>query len=205
MKKIVLQPVPEVVNNNTLEKSVSLEEIKDFFSAKGYEKLSEIYPSGEVKVWGIKSTKRNISKWSKVKDGDLVLFAKKGKFFASGEVTHKIHSKNLAKYLWRNDDDNETWAFIYLVKNVEQENIKVSDFNKSIGYKENYIVQGFNVLNSEKSFEALKFIYHKPIKKVDVEIWYGDNMECLVKVDGKVSSWSQIKDVSEVLNLIPQK
>tara|TARA_R110000765_G_scaffold27706_1_gene67161 strand:+ start:81 stop:713 length:633 start_codon:yes stop_codon:yes gene_type:complete len=207
MKKVILQPTSSKESRkeyfDTIECSVSLSRIKPFVSTKDFEILKDLHPNGECKLWGIKSSTRNINKWNKIKEGDLAMFVRKGKFFATASVTHKVHSPSLANEVW-GSDDNETWEFIYFVKNVETENLKQSVFNNAVGYKDNFVVQGFSVLNYEKSFEVLKLLYSKPIKKVDVEIWYGEQMECLVKVDGKISSWSQIKNVEEVLNYLPR-
>jgi hypothetical protein len=50
---------------------------------------------------------------------------------------------------------NQTWEYIYLIDEIKTHNISYLDFNKCIGYKENYVIQGFNVLDKEKSEKVL--------------------------------------------------
>ena len=45
--------------------------------------------------------------------------------------------------------------YIYLLDEIKTHNIPYVDFNRCIGYKENYVIQGFNVLDKEKSEKVL--------------------------------------------------
>ena len=99
-------------------------------------------------VWGVRSGVYH--QWTKLSRGDYVMFASQGKFFLWGTVAITLHNPDLARQLWP-DSDDELFEYIYIMAEVNKMNFDVVDFNKLLGYSLNNRVQGFQVLDMEKS------------------------------------------------------
>ncbi|MEK6153890.1 hypothetical protein WIW50_11545 [Flavobacteriaceae bacterium 3-367] len=160
MSKIILQPSGNKGARkhyaDTIENSVSLKRIKPFVSISEFERLQEIYPSGECKIWGVTPGGYNLAKWNKIEVGDVTLFSKEGAIYASAVTTFKLHSQDLASELWGHDIKGQTWEYIYFLEELKNHNIPYVDFNRAVGYSENNVIQGFNVLKPEQSVVILR-------------------------------------------------
>ena len=72
--------------------------------------------------------------------------------FVSGRATDKTHNHALAVDLWGLDDHGATWEHIYFLDELVPRFIpRHSILNAAAGYKPDARVQGFNVLDEEKS------------------------------------------------------
>ena len=155
MSKIILQPSgnkdAREHYEDTLANPVKLSSIEKFISQKHKEVLDEIYPDGNLFIWGVTPAGNNIGKWNKINSGDVTLFSRDGAIYSSAVTTYKFHNKNLASFLWDFDSKGQTWEYIYFLDEVREQKIPYINFNRSIGYKDNNIIQGFNVLDEEKS------------------------------------------------------
>ncbi|NOR56494.1 MAG: HNH endonuclease [Sulfurovum sp.] len=135
---------------DTVQNKVKLSSIKKFISDTDYDALAEIYPDGNVLIWGVTPT--NKSKWNKIDDGKSVsLFYKNKVFFSQALITKKIHNKKLALDLWGTDDKGNTWEYIYFLDEILPLALDIKTFNKVVGYADNFVLQGFNVLDGEKA------------------------------------------------------
>ncbi len=160
MSKIILQPSGNKDSRehyqDTIENSVALEKVKPHISNHDFKILKSIYPSGFCKVWGVTPGGNNLTKWNRIETGDVTLFSRKGGIYASAVTTHKLHSKALATELWSYNKKGQTWEYIYFLEEVKYHNIPYIEFNKAVGYADNYVIQGFSVLKPSQSFSALK-------------------------------------------------
>ena len=98
---------------------------------------------------------RNPKKWERIQPGDVTLLASKGRIFASAVTTYKLHNPDLARSLWGTDEKGQTWEYIYFVDEVVDQSIPYSEFNRAVPYKHNNVIQGFDVLDEEKSENVL--------------------------------------------------
>lgn len=181
MNKILLQPSgnkgARIHYKDTIKNNVSLDLIKKYVSQDEFDLLKDIYQDNNCKVWGVTPGKNgvNISKWNKIDTGDVTLFAKEGHIFASAVTTLKLHSKLLAEKLWGYDVKNQTWEYIYFLDEIKEHKIPYIDFNKVVGYKPNFVIQGFSVLSEEKSSSVLDYfnlesnIYIQEITPIEYE------------------------------------
>ncbi len=87
--------------------------------------------------------------------GDVALFSREGRIFSAGTVAKKIHNAILSRHLWGEDETGETWEYLYFLSDIRQMDIPYKKFNAAAGYKENNVIQGFNVLPEEKSAAVL--------------------------------------------------
>ncbi len=150
-EQVVLQPSASRESKNNFEKTIAnfinITDIKEFLSKEEFEELSE--NNNSLGFWGV----RNVSPgpWNRLKEGALVLFFANRRAFAAGKLGKKFINKNLAQHLWGRPAGVEPFKYMYSITDVQTIDLPQSKINKSLQYKENFIVQGFQVLNAEKS------------------------------------------------------
>ena len=155
MNKIILQPSGSSVAKehyyDTIENRIDLDLVGRFVPNDDYLNLSEIYQGQACMIWGVTPGGSNITKWNRITSGDVTLFSRNGKIYASATTTYKLHNRKLAYELWNENNKGETWEYIYFLDELVNHNIPYANFNRVVGYNENYIIRGFNVLDEEKS------------------------------------------------------
>lgn len=163
MSRIILQPTSNLVAlehyRNTIENPVSISLIEKYISCDLKNQILSIYPDGNVYVWGVTNgvNDTNKRKWENISRGDVTLFSRKGGVFSRAVTTLAFHNKDLAAALWGYDENGNTWENIYLVDEIQNLYLPYEKLNPVLGYKDNYIIQGFNILSeelSEKTFSA---------------------------------------------------
>lgn len=161
MAQVILQPSgsPDARQHysDTITRPVSLAVIAQHVPAADVAILQTLFPEGVAPTWGVVpgDNEGNRKKWERVENGDILLFAGSGAVRANGVVVHKLHSVALATQLWGRDEDGETWEYVYFIDQVEDCNIPYQEFNAAAGYKVNNVIQGFQVLDGEKSARIL--------------------------------------------------
>tara|TARA_B100000963_G_C22565190_1_gene643318 strand:+ start:455 stop:1408 length:954 start_codon:yes stop_codon:yes gene_type:complete len=180
MSNIILQPSGNKDArehfNDTIEFPVKLSKIEKFLNQKEKDTLQQIYANSECRIWGVTAGGNNITKWQRIQKGDVTLFSKDGSIYASAVTTYKTHNKELAAFLWDYNSKGETWEYVYFLDEVRNHNIPYVNFNNAVGYKENYIIQGFGVLDkikSKKVFDEFGLESSTYIENVD-EITYSE-------------------------------
>jgi hypothetical protein len=115
--------------------------------------LFDVFCGDEVAVWGVTEGKKgqNKTKWKRLQTGDIALLYKKKKIFNKSRISLCIHNEDLAKNLWKTNSEGKTWEYIYFLDQLQDIDLSIEHFNEAIGYKPNYIIQGFNVLEEEKA------------------------------------------------------
>ncbi|RJX41794.1 HNH endonuclease [Paenibacillus pinisoli] len=117
-----------------------------------------MYPDELIPTWGVTPGKNEVNrnKWDRIDSGDVTLFSANGHIFSSGVVTVKLHNRELAEQLWGFNNAGETWEYIYFLDEIQQHQIPYLQFNQIAGYADNFIIQGFSVLTSERSERILE-------------------------------------------------
>lgn len=158
MWKVLLQPCGDSDAGkhfvDTIEHPVPISQILQHLSVEQRAALDPVLHSrGAIPVWGVTPGKDsvNVGKWERVDPGDTALFSREGHIFASASVAAKVRNESLAESLWDRNPDGETWECIYFLDEVKQLRIPYAAFNKAVGYKPNFVIQGFNVLSAERS------------------------------------------------------
>lgn len=180
---------------DTIENNVDLKTILPYLSEHDKTELSGIYPDGNIKLWGVTSVGSNKTKWEKIRKGDITLFSRDKRIYASAVTTFKFSNQLLANFLWGVNKNGETWENIYTVSELRSLNIPYLSFNKAVGYKENFVIQGFNVLSQEISD---KFLTQFPIESVSIydnisNEEYGSLLEDITITDKKSLSHSRVE------------
>lgn len=157
MSKVVLQPAAnkqaKIHYENTVIKPVKISRIKNLLNNNILSKVEKLYLNGEVFIWGVTngSTGTNENKWRGLSNGDIVLFSQRGGIFSTAKVTMIFKNYDLAKELLGVDDNGNAWENIYFIKDIKELEIPYSKLNPVLGYKSNFVIQGFMVLDQEKS------------------------------------------------------
>jgi hypothetical protein len=126
-------------------------------SADDLEEIRAIYGSEPVPTWGVTPGGREVNrtKWERIAPGDVVLMARNSEIFVSARVTCKTQNESLADELWGRDDSGSTWEYLYFLDGVTPQALSNAELNDIVGYRRNARVQGFNVLDEEKSAALL--------------------------------------------------
>lgn len=163
MPKIILQPAAgsEAREHfqDTIERPVSLAANRDLLGPH-YDALLKRFPAGTCAMWGVTPGRNdvNVAKYERASVGDAVLFAGGGRFFAIGTVAYMWHSPKLAVRLWGRDHQGQTWEYMYALDDLRDIDVPYAEFNRAVGYAENNVPQGFNVLSDERSAEAFRLL-----------------------------------------------
>ncbi|CAJ1001015.1 HNH endonuclease [Brevibacillus aydinogluensis] len=162
MNNVILQPAANGDAKqhyiDTIVNPVELSRIARYLEDEHVQKLKEIYPDQAIPTWGVTpgTTNGNIPKWNRIQTGDITLFSGNGGIFSSAITTYKVRSKELALDLWGTDPKGQTWEYVYFLDEVKQQRISYLDFNRVVGYKDNFIIQGFSILDQEKSIRVIE-------------------------------------------------
>jgi len=198
MTSIILQPYGDKIARehyaDSVEVLVALTRCESRVSKSVFQQLQNAHPSGSAALWGVTPGTNNVNrnKWEKIQVGDLALFSRDGGIKATAIVTAKFHSPRLAVELWDRDADGDTWEYMYALDEVRNVDIAYPEFNAIVGYKDNYIIQGFNVLDSEKSIKFLdRFEYWSETHVPEItELAFNEALTGLDgELDQKVQGW----------------
>lgn len=126
----------------TVEDGVEADEIADFLEQDVLALLADDDQEG-VRIWGTTVE----SKWQRVEPNDIVLIYRDGKFVSQARVVHTEENLELAEHLWKRDDhswdEENPWRFLVFLDQFVEVDVSIEAFNSLIGYKEDYIPQGF--------------------------------------------------------------
>lgn len=120
---------------------IPIERISDTLTDEERAKLVEIYPEGKVALWGTRPGLKNV--WDGLKERDVVIFYNNNRYICAAEVVFKTANKRLAEKVWGRYKTGETWEYVFFIKNVRKLGIDRKEFNRMVGYNENFVPQGF--------------------------------------------------------------
>lgn len=145
---------------DTIEEGFSLESIKSFLEPITIEKLKAIYGDEKIKAWGALPGSQNIRNWNKMEVGSRILAYRKGNYEYYATISFKTHNKDLAKHLWKTNkykNYEETWEYIYFLDGLTEISVPTKEFNRLLGYAENYFPQGYGPISKDR----VKYIKEK--------------------------------------------
>ena len=103
MASVFICPVDDetAAFGNTLEVGCVLESVLPFVRDEGQkEALAHVYPDGRCHVWGLRAGGDNLSAWSGMAPGDLVLGYRNRSILSASTVLVKARDPVLADRLW---------------------------------------------------------------------------------------------------------
>lgn len=158
--KLVLQPAsghePKKHYRKTIETLRPLGEINEHLTSHLRERLRELHPEGEVRVWGAVPGPRNRASFRSMDPGDLVLFYRDGRFISMAPITLKAAGlDSLARKLWGEDADGNTWELVYFLGNLQDIDISYEDAWEIFRYGPSTMLRGLTVLDEHKSWKVI--------------------------------------------------
>lgn len=155
MPRVILQPIgrkdAKEHFQQTIIDGVDINIIK-LYQPDISDELDRYYPDGRVRIWGVVpgANGQNVSKWNQMQKGDITLFSDKG-IIAKSVTTLKFRNKALATELWGLDHLGNAWEYIYLVQEATRLHLTYDQFNQTVGYSPNFVIQGLMILDQDKS------------------------------------------------------
>ncbi len=163
MTQVVIQPASNKHSRNhfvdTVENPVEINKFKQLIGAD-FESLLLLSTKGKVPLWGVTPGKNgaNLSKYGRLRVGDVVFFTRAKEVFATGEISYLFVNQKLARKIWGENPEGQTWENMYSLTNVQNHHISYSELRDAIGSKpgDNFI--GFRPLDAMKSQKALDLL-----------------------------------------------
>lgn len=155
--RVFLQPAggPDAQRHyaTTVMRPVSLHTCADFLTAHDIAELARWHGGTSTRAWGVTpgDNMRNRTKWRRMRPGDAVLFCGQGQVFARAFVIHTAHCAPLARRLWGEDEEHDTWEFMYFLTAPSSVSVPYSRLAATLGFAPNYVVLGFSSLSEQQS------------------------------------------------------
>ena len=130
-------------HEKTIKKLVSRKEILKF---ENDSKLISSLTDEAYACWGITNAKNNsnFKNWEKMSSGDICIMYRDKKFFSTGKIIAKFKNKEFSEHLWGSKGDGQLWENMFLIDKIKSIDISINRFIEIMGYKKNYIFQGYN-------------------------------------------------------------
>jgi hypothetical protein len=200
MSLVILQPSGNAGARehyvDTVQNLVLVTDCESFLSTADFSRLRDAHPSGSAAMWGVTPGARDVNahKWGRINEGDVALFASDKRVRASGVVSTVFRSADLARHLWGVDTDGDTWEYMYSLDEVRDLDIPYREFNRVVGYAENNVIQGFTVLDEDKSNSVLNYFELRSDRHVE-DVDDEDFNEAVTGLDGpldlQVKGWQR--------------
>jgi MoxR-like ATPase len=100
---------------------------------------------GVVYAWGARAGANAERRWERLQPGDIGLVYSDGRFLLRCEVFAKLKDDDLARSIWGEDEDGNSWACMSFLDAVQPVDIDRADLAGALGYKDNYVPQGFEI------------------------------------------------------------
>lgn len=178
---VVIQPAGNPASRehylDTVESLVNISQYQELIG-NTFLDLQRVSKNGKTALWGVTpgTNDANVSKYKKLVPGDLVIFTREKKVFASAQITHLFRNKKFAEELWGKDNKNQTWEYMYSLDNIEKLNLTYRELQKAIGSKIGDNFMGFRVLDRPKSEGVLELL-GKPTEPPIWEIKIGTEIK----------------------------
>ncbi len=177
---------------DTIEEGFAFDNIKKFLSSEEANLIKNIFRDQKIRAWGATPGSGNKRTWNNLQTGDKILIYRNKHFDYAAEVVFKFHNKDLAEHLWKTNSMGQTWEYMYLLDNLTELSVPINEFNKVLGFSDNYVPQGFAQIKEERlqSFSSVDDFLNYLVEGR----WITENKEIPKEIQRqiireKVSSW----------------
>ena len=162
----------------TIRNPVHPDRIYKYLDQKTGRKLRSVFGNRPIRIWGQEEKPGNRSRFDRMREGDEILIVEGDTVRLLGVIACTTENIDLSHELWQplRTDDKRDWRLIYFIANGREINLPFSDFNRLVGYKENYRPQGFTSVAEDK----LEEFYSK----------YDDLYSILIRLKGAPNQFS---------------
>lgn len=152
----------------SIEGLIPISLVSNALSSKEKRQLQELFSDGKIRIWG--TAESNKSTWDSINPGDYVLFYKRGRYVYCAEIVLKMDNEKLAKTIWGEYENGETWSLVFFVKNIRPIQISREKFNMIAGYDADFIPQAFMRVNDDAAKKIIAEIIKKKYKPLKLDI-----------------------------------
>jgi len=145
-------PQAMVHYQDTIKNRVELRRIAGFVSQNLRAKLSSVFGSAPVAVWGSEGGPKNRSNFERMSQGDDILIVEGDRVKLIGKIAAKVESEDLSRELWKSitGSGSTTWKLIYFIANPRELDLPFKEFCRLFGYAEAYRLRGFTTVATDK-------------------------------------------------------
>jgi hypothetical protein len=200
MSNVITQPCADKDSKlhyqHTVQHAVALADMLPLLASKDAEALRQIYPNGQCTLWGVVAgpKDRNVSRWQRIQESDVVLFFADNKIFASAVVTYKVQNAVVAALIWGLEKKSEQpFEYLYFLDELKEATIPLAKFKQVVRYEPGLIMRSFEVLREERSnlflaeFDLKSETYIEPINQTTYENLQ-NKLNALGETDAEVRS-----------------
>jgi len=131
----------------SIENPIDEDLVFDSFGSAHRDDLKRIQKEGDgFYAWGAVPGLRNIPNWKAMERGDYVLCMYGKTYHYVARVLAKYNNERFARGVWGEDEDGETWEYMYFLTTPIEIDRRVSDFE---GYL-NSVYRGFTKISDEQ-------------------------------------------------------
>lgn len=137
----------------TIQQQVPLEKIIGYLTSEQAVRLKKVFGSRPAAVRGSRdSSQKNRNIFDKMTEGDDLLIVEGETIRFMGKIALKTVSAELSKILWKNIDSKNSsgWELIYFIANPAEIDVPFVEFNRLMGYKEAYHIQGLSFVADDR-------------------------------------------------------
>lgn len=157
--QIVMQPARrsekavERHYQDTIVNPVVFEDHADVLAPSTLAQLGELFPGGSAPMWGIVPGKNqaNLPQVRRIAAGDWVLFSGDKHVYFGGVIALTWQNQNLARRLWGNDHNDNTWEHMYALTAVRAFDVPIDELRDVLNWNPKRNIMGVTVLNQDES------------------------------------------------------
>jgi hypothetical protein len=137
---------------DTIRNRVAQDRIFKYIDSNLKNRLTGVFGSKPIAVWGSRSGDQNRSRYEKMQPGDNVLIIEGETIKLLGKVAAKTINQDLSHELWKNlkGDSVEGWDLIYFIANPLEIELPFSELKSLFGYKQEWALRGFTNISDDK-------------------------------------------------------
>jgi hypothetical protein len=145
-------PEAMVHYQDTIKNRVELRRIAGFVSQNLMAKLTSVFGSAPITVWGSEGGPRNRSNFERMSQGDDILIVEGDRVKLIGKIAAKVESEELSRELWKpiTGKVGTTWKLIYFIANPQELDLSFKQFCRLFDYKPNFHLHGFTTVGPKK-------------------------------------------------------
>ena len=127
---------------DTIKTKKSLDEIVRFIPESDLGVLRQIFGRRSPAIWGSVPGTGTLRNWAKMAAQDTIVFNRGEEIVCVGEIVYTLRNADLARYLWGDNADGNTWEAIYFIDNEKHLTVPFREFNGQLGYSDQFRPRG---------------------------------------------------------------
>jgi hypothetical protein len=135
---------------DTIKNKVPQNRIIPYVDRNLQSKLKSFFGDKPIAVWGSRDSDPNRARFEGMKQGDDILIVEGSTIKLLGKLFATTINPDLSRELWQGlaGDQAAVWSLIYFIANPLEIELPFQEFNRLMGYQENYRPRGFTSISS---------------------------------------------------------